>query len=186
MSISLNGKREMFCKEFLVDLDSTQAAIRAGYSKRTARTIGNKLLTNSDIQDRIDVLKSQRADEVNIDADYVLKRLLEIDSLSIADILDDNNNLLPIKEWPKAWQTSVSVIDFTKLKSTEDFDSFLKKVKMPDKQKNLELLGKYIDVLALKERPEITGKDGAELVINVASSDTKKGLEKLRETLGDV
>lgn len=182
---SLNDRQELFCIEYIKDLNQTQAAIRAGYSQKTARSIGNRLLTNVDIQARIDVLKSQRVEEVKIDANYVLKRLLEIDSLDVADILDDENNLLPVKEWPKAWRTSVSAIDITELKSTEDFDSFLKKVKMPDKLKNLELLGKHIDVSAFKERLELTGKDGNELVINVTSSDTKKGLERLQETLGE-
>lgn len=185
MISSLNDKQEIFCREFLVDLNATQAAIRAGYSKRTARAIGCENLTKPDILERIATLKSQRVEDVKMDANYVLKRLLEIDSLDVADILDNENNLLPVKEWPKAWRTSVGAIDITELKSTEDFDSVLKKIKMPDKLKNLELLGKHTDVSAFKERLEFTGKDGNELVINVTSSDTKKGLERLQEMLGE-
>jgi len=181
----LTDQQELFCREYIKDLNATQSAIRAGYSEKTADVQGCRLLGNVKVASRISELKALRVDEVRTDANYVLKRLLEIDSLDVADILDDENNLLPVKEWPKAWRTSVSAIDITELKSTEDFDSFLKKVKMPDKLKNLELLGKHIDVSAFKERLELTGKDGAELVINVTSSDTKKGLEKLQETLGE-
>lgn len=45
----LNAKQEQFCREYVVDLNAAQAAIRAGYSEKTARTIGSKLLTNIDI-----------------------------------------------------------------------------------------------------------------------------------------
>lgn len=180
----LTDQQELFCREYIIDLNATQSAIRAGYSEKTADVQGCRLLGNVKVQDFLRDLKAQRVKEVKMDANYVLKRLVEIDELDVADILDDDNNLLPVKDWPRPWRTSVSAIDITELKSTEELDVFLKKVRMPDKLKNLELLGKHIDVSAFKERVELTGKDGAELVINVTSNDTKKGLEKLKDKLG--
>lgn len=56
--MALTDKQEMFCREYLVDLNATQAAIRAGYSDKTARSQANRMLTNVDIEKRIQELKS--------------------------------------------------------------------------------------------------------------------------------
>ena len=54
-----NSKHQRFCEEFVIDQNRTQAAIRAGYSKNSARQIGSKLLTKVDIQDRIEELQKE-------------------------------------------------------------------------------------------------------------------------------
>ena len=69
---SLNAKQEAFCREYIIDLNATQAAIRAGYSEKTAKSIGSRLLTNVDIHDFIAKLKLERSGRVQIDADWVL------------------------------------------------------------------------------------------------------------------
>lgn len=74
----LNAKQEMFCKEYLIDLNATQAAIRAGYSEKTARSQGQRLLTNVDVLARVKELKDKRAEELELDAYWVLKRLKDI------------------------------------------------------------------------------------------------------------
>ena len=82
----LNAKQEAFCCEYVVDLNSAQAAIRAGYSEKTARTIGSKLLTNVDIAEKIQQLSAKHAENVGITAEWVLngikdltERLIEMD-----------------------------------------------------------------------------------------------------------
>ena len=74
----LTPKQEMFIKEYLVDLNATQAAIRAGYSKKTARFIGEENLTKPNIQKSISEAMQVRSDEVKITSNDVLKYLLEI------------------------------------------------------------------------------------------------------------
>lgn len=69
----LTDKQKMFCKEYLIDLNSAQACIRAGYSEKTARTIGSKLLTKVDIQKEIDRLKAIREKKIELTAEKVLK-----------------------------------------------------------------------------------------------------------------
>lgn len=76
--MALTDKQEMFCREYLIDLNATQAAIRAGYSVKTANRIAAKLLSKVDIQNRIAELKAQRNDLVSIKAYYVLKCFVEI------------------------------------------------------------------------------------------------------------
>lgn len=151
--MALTDKQEMFCLEYIKDLNATQASIRAGYSESTARQIGSDNLSKIDIQNRIAELMEQRRTDVKVDANYVLKRLVEIDSLDVADIVNENGDIKPISQWSKAWRTSVNAIDVSVI-NTGDIEAFLKKVKMPDKLKNLELLGKHIDVQAFKEKVE--------------------------------
>lgn len=76
--MKLNAKQEMFCKEYLVDLNATQAAIRAGYSERTASATASRLLANVNVLARVKELKAKRAEELELDAYWVLKRLKDI------------------------------------------------------------------------------------------------------------
>lgn len=156
--MTLNDKQEMFCREYLVDLNATQAAIRAGYSEKTANAQSSRLLINVNIQNRIKELKSNRNERVEIDADYVLKRLVEIDQMDVLDIINDDGKLKPISEWPKVWRTSLSGMDLAEMFESKDGErdlvGIMKKIKWPDKVKNLELLGKHVKVQAFKEQIE--------------------------------
>jgi phage terminase small subunit len=76
--VKLTDKQEIFVREYLVDLNATQAALRAGYSKQTAKQIGYENLTKPYILARIDELKSERAEKLSVDAEWVLKRLMQI------------------------------------------------------------------------------------------------------------
>lgn len=157
--MALTDKQEMFCREYLIDLNATQAAIRAGYSENTARKIGSENLTKPDVQNRIAELKLERNEQVNIDAAYVLRRLVEIDQMDVLDILLPNGELKPIKDWPKTWRTTLSGMDVTEMPG--DVPGFLKKIKWPDKVKNLELLGKHVEVNAFKENIDHKSSDGS-------------------------
>ncbi|WP_337027203.1 terminase small subunit [Pantoea eucalypti] len=153
--MALTDKQEMFCREYLIDLNATQAAIRAGYSEKTANRTGCENLSKPDIAQRIIDLKSSRNERVEINADYVLRRLVEIDEMDVLDILKDDGGLKMIHEWPKVWRTTLSGLDI--LTTVTNFDettmeNILKKIKWPDKVKNLELLGKHISVQAFKEQ----------------------------------
>ncbi len=68
----LTDKQQAFCEEYIVDLNGTQAAIRAGYSEDTARQQSSRLLTNVNVGQYIVELKAKRIERLNIDADYVL------------------------------------------------------------------------------------------------------------------
>lgn len=148
--MALTDKQEMFCREYLIDLNATQAAIRAGYSEKTANEQGAQNLAKLSIQNRISDLKLQRNEQISIDAGYVLRRLIEIDEMDVLDILLANGELKPIKDWPKVWRTTLSGMDVTEMSG--DDPGFLKKIKWPDKVKNLELLGKHVTVQAFREQ----------------------------------
>lgn len=77
MASKLTSKQEQFCREYLVDLNATQAAIRSGYSEETAKSIACENLTKPDIQEFIQDLKLERSKRLEITADKVLRDIEE-------------------------------------------------------------------------------------------------------------
>lgn len=74
----LTVKQERFCTEYIIDLNATQAAIRAGYSVKTANRIASENLSKPDIQRKIQELQQERAERTEITQDKVLKELAGI------------------------------------------------------------------------------------------------------------
>lgn len=178
----LTDKQELFAREFIKDLNATQAVIRAGFSEKSARNQAYRLMTNDDILNRIAELKADRNEQVGVDAAYVLRRLTEIDQMDVLDILLANGELKPIKDWPKVWRTTLSGLDVIEMASA-DTSAILKKIKWPDKVKNLELLGKHVDVQAFKEniKSEHSGPNGGPIQY---SDITNEELEERLKELG--
>lgn len=152
---NLTPKQQRFVEEYLIDLNATQAAIRAGYSEKTANEIGAENLAKPSIAKAIQDALKERSERVRIDADYVLKRLVEIDQMDVLDIMDDDGNVKPLRDWPKIWRQYISNIETI---SVDDGEGWLKKIKWPDKVKNLELLGRHVSVGAFKDKVEHSGK----------------------------
>ncbi len=84
---NLNAKRIRFCREYVIDLNATQAAIRAGYSKRTAKSQGQRLLTNVDVQKLISELNNKVSDELEITHQDILKKLIKWSDSDITQVL---------------------------------------------------------------------------------------------------
>ena len=82
------------------DLNATQAAIRAGYSKKTARFIGAENLTKPNIEAAIAGAIGDRAERTKINADWVLKRLQAEVTADLAELYTEDGSLKPITEWP--------------------------------------------------------------------------------------
>lgn len=186
--MALTDKQEMFCREYLIDLNATQAAIRAGYSDNTARKIGSENLTKPDIAQRIIDLKSDRNERVEVNADYVLRRLVEIDEMDVLDIMTDDMSIKPVSQWPASWRRYLSGFDLADMFEGRGEDremvGILKKIKWPDKVKNLELLGKHVTVQAFKDnvKNELVGANGLPLatpsfVISFGAEDDSSGDE---------
>lgn len=169
-SAVLTPKQQLFVEEYLKDLNGTQAAMRAGYSPNRADQTASRLLRNGKVEAAVEKAKAERSKRTKVDADYVLKRLHEIDTLDVADILDNTGNMLPVHQWPKTWRQSISGVDLQELMSG-DTETVVRKIKWPDKLRNLELLGKHVSVKAFEE-----DKDGG-------VEDMAAALEKLAEKL---
>ncbi|MFS7358992.1 terminase small subunit [Rahnella inusitata] len=159
----LNPQMEMFAQEMLKDpRNQRQAAINAGYSVKTATQKAAGLMNLPKVVARIEELMEARNKRLRVSADYVLLRLVEIDQMDVLDILEDDGGLKPISQWPKIWRTTLSGLDINRIRMAgkneeDDIESTLQKIKWPDKVKNLELIGKHVDVMAFKERIEVSG-----------------------------
>lgn len=146
----LSEREEAFCQHYLVSLNYGKAAIAAGYSPNGARECGYRLMQKPAIQARLEKLNEKRLTRVGVDADYVLRRLVDIDEMDAADILDSTGNILPVSQWPDCWRKTISGLEIAEILSG-DTPSVLKKIKWPDKLKNLELMGRHVTVGAFKE-----------------------------------
>lgn len=165
----LKGKQQLFVEEYLIDLNATQAAIRAGYSESTAQQIGSENLLKPVIANAIIEAKQARSERTQIDADWLLRRLAEEATADLADIYDKETGALkPMQLWPEIWrQGLVAGVDvdqqFAYLDGDKIPDGVVTKVKLSDRIKRLELIGKHIDVKAFADRMEVTGKNGGPL-----------------------
>lgn len=127
----LTPKQERFCEEYLIDLNATQAAIRAGYSKDTAKVIGSQNLSKLNIAEYITSLREERSKVTKIDAAWVLK--------ASVDLYD-------------------KCMEAEKLKDKDGNDTGYAKFQPAGAGKALELIGKHVDVQAYAEKQEIEVK----------------------------
>ena len=160
----LNDRQRRFAEEYLLDLNAKQAAIRAGYSEATAEQQGSRLLSNVKVAEEIARLKAERSKRTKIDADWLLARLADEAEADVADLYDENQNLKPVKEWPPIWRKGlVAGVDVEQLFEGTGKDRAhigqLVKVKLSDRVKRLELIGKHVGVQAFKEKVEVDASD---------------------------
>ena len=159
---TLTTKQLLFVNEYLLDLNATQAAIRAGYSKKTAYRTGADNLRKPQIQVEIQKAIDDRMERLRIDADMVLKRLIEIDEMDIADLLDRAGYFKPVQEWPKTWRTTVSGLVVHEFVAS-DLHAVVKKIKWPDKLRNLEMIGRHASVQAFSSRMGLNRNSSASM-----------------------
>jgi phage terminase small subunit len=155
----MNRKRQRFVEEYLIDLNATQAAIRAGYSAKTARSIGQENLTIPDIQNAIDAALAERAKKTEITADRVVQELARIAFVDFRQVTSwgpDGVRLLSSDELSDDEAAIVSEVSET---TTETGGSL--KVKRYDKLKALELLGRHLGMFI--DKKELSGPGGLPL-----------------------
>jgi len=152
------GKPRLFCEFYISDngLNGALAARRAGYSKASSGQTAYRLINDPLCQAYIAKLSKERKERLQVDSDYVLQRLYDMDQMDIVDILNDDMSLKPLSEWPKIWRQSLNGVEIADLFENEGdarkVMGVLKKIKWIDRLKNLELLGKHVEVGAFAER----------------------------------
>nr|WP_253950699.1 terminase small subunit [Novosphingobium sp. SG751A] len=153
----MNDKQLRFVEEYLVDLNATQAAIRAGYSAKTAYSQGERLLRHVEVARAITERKTDRSVKTGIDAQWVLMRLAGDAEADLADLYDDAGGLKPIHEWPVAFRKGlVAGVEVEELFEGQGENRTqigrVRKIRLADRLKVVELIGKHVDVQAFKER----------------------------------
>lgn len=167
----LTDKQKRFCEEYIVDLNATQAAIRAGYAVKTARSQGQRLLTNVDIQAYISELRDKQSRRTEITADRVLEELAAIafsDRTEIAYIENRNVVLVSTDKWSE--NTKKSVAGIKESQNGVEIKSY-------DKVKALELLGKHLGMFDAQNRSdqEETTDDGFIEALNGTAAEDWSG-----------
>lgn len=161
----MTPKQQRFVEEYLVDLNATQAAIRAGYSQRTAGQQGERLLRNAEISAAIQSGRVSRSERTKIDADWVLRRLAEEAEADVADLYDEGGALKPVHDWPVIWRKGlVAGLDVEEIREDGAVVGEIRKLKLSDRVKRLELIGKHVGVQAFKEQIEHKGNVTVEVV----------------------
>ncbi|WP_166168006.1 terminase small subunit [Acinetobacter sp. SA01] len=145
---NLTPKQQRFVEEYLIDLNATQAAIRAGYSEKTAKSVGHENLTKPDIQKAIQEAQNKRTERTEITQDYVLSNIQKVIERCMQ-------------------QEAVQARDGSPLlvEGPEGNLACLFEFKEAGALKGLELLGKHLGLF--KEKVEHTGKDGGPIDLSL-------------------
>jgi phage terminase small subunit len=176
--MALEPKQQAFCEEYIIDFNGTQAAIRAGYSAKTANEQSSRLLANVNIQTEIKRQIENRSKRTEITQDRVL---LEIARLAFNDprkAFDEDGNLLPVHQWPDDVAAAISAIKVVEQRidneGVEVISSQLKEIKFWDKGKQIELAGKHLAMFTdnIKHAGEITQKIARIELIPVYPNDS--------------
>jgi phage terminase small subunit len=140
---SLTPKQERFCEEYLIDLNATQAAIRAGYSERTARGIASNLLTKVNIQERIGGLRNAASKRAGIALDDLLRELAAIAFLDPLEVFEDNGTVKPLSEMSEEARRAIAGIKRKEISGPQMEETTIE-VKLLDKLGALEKLMRHL------------------------------------------
>ena len=152
----LTDKQAAFVRQYLVDLNATQAAIRAGYSERTANAQAGRLLANVGIREAIEKAQAKRAQRVEVTQDYVLSNLVEVveRTMQRAPVMDRKGEQVTDEEGRAVWT----------------FDA-------KGANRALELLGKHLGIFTDKIRAEVSGPDGGPMASEIVVRFVEPGEE---------
>lgn len=159
----LTPKERLFVAEYLVDTNATQAAIRAGYSEKTAAAIGYENLRKPHIRKLIDAAMAERVARIGWDADRVLERLGDEVTADLSDLFAEDGTLKPVADWPLIWRQGLVAGIETEERSDavggvdgdlEFRPVTIRKIKLSDRVRRLELLGKHVAVGAFRDKVE--------------------------------
>lgn len=168
----LNDKQKQFCKEYLVDLNATQAAIRARYAEKTAYSQGQRLLKNVEVQEYIRELMQKREQRTEITADKVLEEYAKLGFSDVTDYLQVVTERILVGHDKETGEPISDISQFVLMKDTKDIPpeklaaiSEVKQhkdgsisFKLHDKRGALDSIARHLGMFA--ERVELTGKDG--------------------------
>jgi phage terminase small subunit len=149
----MTPKQDRFVAEYLANgLNATNAAISAGYSEKTARQQGSRMLSNPDVAAAVSGKTTQMMEKLEITADRVIQEIGKLAFFDPRKLFNDDGSLKLISEIDANSAVSIAGFDVCEL-----FDGagdqkhaygLLKKVKLADKSRNLEMLGRYFKLFS--------------------------------------
>lgn len=158
--MKLTPKQERFVQEYLVDLNATAAAVRAGYSKKTANRIASENLSKPDIQAAIQEAIQKRQERTEITQDMVIQELAKLGFFDIRKLFDEDGEPLDISKLDEDTAAALVGLDVLDVSdSNGNYAGFIKKYKMADKIKALELLGKHLGAWDRQDKQQTAVED---------------------------
>ena len=168
MNKKLTPKQKLFVKHYLIDFNATSAAISAGYSKKTAYSIGEENLRKPEIAKALQGEVEKKFQQLDLSAEMILKELLNISMLDMADYVTVGENgeirAVPFDHLPAGSTKYINKIKYTQKEGAIEYQH-------PDKLRALELLGKYFKLFT--EKKELSGVDGGPLTVRVIYDEPK-------------
>lgn len=166
----LNGKQLAFCHEFIIDFNQTQAAIRAGYSEKSAAATASRLLNNDNIQEEIRRLQAERNERTGVTADFVVNKLHDIVTMDMKDFIQwgvekkprlykngrqkrDKAGNLQFDEIHYVRPVDMDKVDGTLIQSIK-MGKYGFQIELMDRNRALEMLAKHTGVF--DDRPQTT------------------------------
>jgi phage terminase small subunit len=143
--MKLTAKQQKFVNEYLIDLNATQAAIRAGYSKRNADKIGHELLGKTRVSAYLSERMKARESRTEITQDRVLAEYAKLAFLDPRRFYDESGALIPVNELPAdvaAALVGIDVVDSVDKDSNSVITT--KKVKFVDKKGALDSVARHL------------------------------------------
>lgn len=143
--MALTPKQDRFVQEYLVDLNATAAAKRAGYNSKTAYSIGQENLKKPEIQSAIQEAKINLQKRTEITQDMVIRETAKLAFFDVRKMFDQNGKPLDISELDDDTAAALVGLDVQDIADPDgDYVGYVKKYKMADKLKALELLGRRV------------------------------------------
>jgi len=168
----LTDKQIRFCEEYLIDLNATKAAERAGYSMASAYQSGYENMTKPEIQSYIQQLKEERSRRTEITADMVLAEIAKLAFVNMSDFYDELGNLKPVNKLTRDQAAAISEINTKELKvAGDDFSESQivdTKYKLNPKLAALEQLAKHTGIF------EKDNKQKAVASVQIVLPDNKR------------
>ena len=145
--MKLKGKQARFVEEYLKDLNGAQAAIRAGYSHKTAKAMAFENLEKPHISSAIVEAQKKRSEQTGITNERVLLEIARIAFNDPRRVFSLNGSLLPVQDWPDDVSASISSVKVVEIKGPDgSVFGETKEVKFWDKGKHLELAGRHLGI----------------------------------------
>jgi phage terminase small subunit len=181
-SRALTHKQQLFVREYCIDKNATQAAIRAGYSPTTAHAIGRENLQKPIIQTEINKIIEQTCDRLKITTEKILDEERCIAFFDIRELVDENNNLIPLMQLPSNIARAISIMD---IRDHYDREGALigrtYKYKFHDKGRSLERLAKHKGMYMTRVQVEFV--EFQQMVMDVIGECDQDARKKILESL---
>ena len=185
----LTPKQERFCEEYLIDLNATQAAIRAGYSEKNAGKIGFQLIEKTRIQAALKEAQAALSQRTQITQDRVLREYAKLGFFDPRKLFNGDGSPVPIQDLDDDTAAAIAGLDVLEVYegtgADRVFTGYIKKYKIANKIGALDSMAKHLGLFI--DRQEITGPDGGPLQMQVSriAGMTETELDAARKLLAE-